>query len=363
MAKIKELLSKVFATLADCIVPILPVLIGAGMLKIIVIIFGPTVLNLLKEDNVTLKVISLVADACYYFMPVFVGIASAEHFKINKYLGAAAGAILLAPGYVEAVEAGTALNFFGLPIVLTSYSNQVLPTVIAIAIMTPIYNFLDEKIKGNFNSLLVPLLAIFIMIPVDYCIIGPAGVFLSNKLVDIILWLASIGPIGNGIVTAILFFVVVCGLGGADLSAILLLAAKGVDPILFFSNVLYNNILGCVCLAMYLRKKEANTLAVSITAAIGGISEPAVYGVVVKDFKAIISLVIGCFVGGLYSGIAGVKSFAIASFGTFGIIATIGPESSILHATIALVLGCGVGFAICYFTHSNEQLSKTHKTN
>jgi len=359
MAKIKELLSKVFATLADCIIPILPVLIGAGMLKIVIIVFGPTVFNLIKAESGTYQVMSFAADACYYFMPIFVGIASAEHFKVNKYLGAAVGAILLAPGYIEAVEANTSLSFFGLPIVLTSYSSQILPSVIAVAIMTPIYNFLDKNIKGSLNSLLVPLLTIFIMIPIDFCLIGPASVYLSNKLVDVILWLTSIGPIGNGIMCAMIFFIVIFGLGGADLSAMLLLAATGVDPILFYANVLYNVILGAVTLALYFRNKESDALAASITAAIGGTSEPAIYGYVIKDSKAIICLLIGCFVGGLYSGLVGVKTYAMASFGMFGIITTIGPESSIIHAAIAMVLGCAVGFVTCFFTHKNEQLPKT----
>ena len=354
MKKIKENIANIFATLADCIIPTMPILIGAGMLKVILIIFGPTVLNALNDLTPTYAVLNFVADAGYYFMPIYVGMSTAEHFKSNKYLGALVGGMLLSPAFVDLVNAQKELTFLRIPIAATNYGNQVLPSVIAVTIMSYIYDYLNNNIKGNLNSLLVPLLTILIMIPISFCAIGPVGVFLSDKLVDVILWLASLGAIGNGIMCAIIPFITIVGLGGANLSAMLILAASGVDPILFFSNVLYNNILGFVTLALYFKKKESNTLAAAITSAVGGTSEPAIFGIVMKDARAMLALCLGCFAGGLYSGITHVKSFAMASFGTFGIITTIGPESSIINAAIAMVIGCTVGFIACFITHSHE---------
>ena len=354
MKKFKNQIAKMFATLADCIIPTMPILIGVGMLKVVLIIFGPTVLNALNDSTPTYAVLNFVADAGYYFMPIYVGMSTAEHFKTNKYLGALVGGMLLSPAFVELVNNNKELTFLRIPIASTNYGNQVLPSVIAVAIMSYLFDYLNKNIKGNLNSLLVPLFTILIMVPISFCAIGPIGVYLSDKLVDVILWLASLGAIGNGIMCAIIPFITIIGLGGANLSAMLILAASGVDPILFFSNVLYNNILGFVTLALYIKKKESNTLAAAITSAVGGTSEPAIFGIVMKDARAMLSLCAGCFVGGLYSGIMHVKSFAMASFGTFGIITTIGPNSSIIHAAIALVLGCSVGFIVCYLTHSHE---------
>lgn len=58
LSKIKEGLSKVLSTLVDCIVPTLPIMIGVGMLKVILIVLGPQVLNLLAQDSDTFIVFS-----------------------------------------------------------------------------------------------------------------------------------------------------------------------------------------------------------------------------------------------------------------------------------------------------------------
>ena len=351
MRKAIDLIKKVFSALADCIAPIIPILIGVGMLKVLLILLGPSVLNILSPDSPTYRVLSFTADAGYYFMPIYVAVSSAEVFDTNKYLAALCGGVLLAPEFIELVDAGIELSIFRIPVVSTKYGNQVISSIIIVWLMSHIYRFLKSILNTNIEALLLPLLTILIMVPVSLCAVGPLGVFLGNRLVDLIMMLKNIGPLGNAIMCAIIPYITIAGLGGANLSAMLLLASTGVDPILFFANVLYNNILGLVTFALYLKDHRSDTLAASITAAIGGTSEPALFGFVVKDIKALLSLTLGCFIGGLYAGISGVKSYAMASFGTFGLITTIGPDSSIVHAVIAMVLGCTAGFISCYLTH------------
>jgi len=355
MKKGLTIIKKAFDKLAACIVPTVPVLIGAGMVKVLLIIIGPNVLNIVDETCNTYLVLSFVAEAGYYFIPIYSAFASAEVFDTDKYLAALAGAILLAPSFISLVNAGQTLSIYGLPIASTTYGNQVLPSIFIVFIESYIYKYLNKIIPENMKGLFVPLLTILIIAPIGLCAIGPIGVFLCEKLVGVIVAIKNLGPIGNGIMVAIIPYITMFGLGGANLSAMLMFAATGVDPILFFSNVIYNNILGCVCLAIYLKNKKPDVLAASIASAIGGTSEPAIYGVAMKDYKALISVSAGGFVGGLLSGIFGVKSYAMASFGTFGIIATIGPDSSIIYAAISLVGGCVFGFILSYLLHNKEK--------
>lgn len=354
--KVKQALTKALSILVDCIVPTLPIMIGVGMIKVLLILLGPTVLNILKESSNTYAVLEFVADAGYYFMPIFVSVSTADVFKTNKFVAALAGAMLVSPTFVELINEGKALSIFGLPIASTSYGNQVIPSIIAICIMSYIYNWLDKHVNENIKPILVPLVTIIVMIPISFCAIGPLGVFLGDKLVSLIMLLKNIGPFGNAIMCAIIPYITIAGLGGANLSAMLLLASSGCDPILFFANVIYNNVLGFVTLAIYLKNKKPDTLAAAITSAVAGTSEPALFGIAIKNPVALISLTIGDFVAGLYAGITGVKSYAMASFGTFGIITTIGPDSSILNAAIAMLIGCITGFILCFFlTNSKKQ--------
>jgi PTS system beta-glucosides-specific IIC component len=353
--KISASISKVLSVLVECIIPTMPILIGVGMLKVFLIILGPSALGILPESSDTYIVLSFVADAGYYFMPIYVAVSSADAFKTNRYIAALTGAMLISPVFVSMVDTGRQLSVFGLPIAMTSYGNQVISSIIAVWIMSYIYNTLNKYMIESLRSIFVPLLTIVVMVPISFCLIGPVGVFLGDKLVDLIMWLKDLGPLGNAIMCAIIPFITIAGLGGANLSAMLLLASTGVDPILFFANVLYNNILGAVTFALYLKNRKADTLAAAVTASLGGTSEPALFGIVMKDFKALMSLCIGDFFGGLYAGITGVKSYAMASFGTFGIITTIGPDSSIVNAAIAMIIGCIVGFVLCFITHGKTE--------
>lgn len=350
----KTIISKVLSTIADCIIPTLPIMIGVGMIKVLLIIFGPLVFNILSETSDTYIVLSFVANSGYYFMPIFVAVSSAEVFRTNKYISALVGAMLIAPEFVNIVSLKQNISIFGLPIVLTNYGNQVISSIILIWILSYIYKILNKYVSNNLKPIFVPLISIIIMIPIAFCAIGPLGVFLGDKLVSFILMLKNMGPIGNAIMCAIIPYITIAGLGGANLSAMLLLASSGCDPILFFSNVLYNNVLGFVTLALYLKDKDPKTLAASITSAFAGTSEPALFGIVIDKPKALAALTIGDFFAGLYVGLTGVKSYAMASFGIFGIVTTIGPNSSIVNAFIALIAGCSIGFIICYLTNKDN---------
>lgn len=326
-------------------------MIGVGMIKVLLIILGPLVIGILSESSSTYIVLSFVADAGYYFMPIYAAVSAADVFKVDRFLAALIGAMLIAPQFVDLVAQDVNLTVFGLPIASTNYGSQVIPSIIAVWLMSYVCTLLKKMLPESLVSFAFPPLVILLMVPITFSLIGPLGVLLSDLLVDLILFLKDLGPLGNGILCALIPFITIAGLSGANLSAMLILAATGVDPILFFSNVLYNNILGFVTLALYIRDRKSETLAVSITAALAGSSEPALFGIVMKDYKALFSLSFSCFLAGLYSGIMKVKSFAMASFGIFGIITTIGKGSSIVHAAIALLIGCISGFFLTLITH------------
>lgn len=348
MKKIINFFSKIFKALSSCVVPVVPVLIGAGMLKVLLVILGPSLLNILQESDNTYIAISFVADAGYYFLPIFIAVSSADYFKTNKYIAGLMGAMLLAPGFVELVNQNAPISIFNIPITPVLYGNEILPPIIIVFIEKNIYSFIDKHTNKNLKDIIVPLLTIIIMIPIAFCAIGPIGVFLGKGLTNLTLKLRTLGPIGNGIFAAIIPFVILFGLGGADLAVMLSISSTGPDPICFFGNVIYNCVLGFAVLALYIRNKKPETLASSIAATVCGTSEPALFGEAIKNKYIFISLIIGDFVGGVVSGIFQVKTFAVASFGIFGTITTIGPDSSILLAILSIAIACATSFTISF---------------
>ena len=302
--KLKSLgntIKKVLSALVDCIIPTMPIMIGVGMLNVVLIIFGPDVLNILSKTSNTYIVLSFVAQAGYYFMPIYIAVAAADVFKTDRFLSAVCGAMLVAPDFVKLVDEGRKLSVFGLPITPTYYGNQVISSIIIIWLMSYVCNLLNRILPESIRPLFFSVLTILIMTPIALCAVGPLGVFLGNKLVQLILMLKDLGPVGNGIMVAIIPFITTFGLGGANLSAMLLLASTGCDPILFFSNVLYNTILGVITFVLYMKTShQPEALAYAITSFVGGTSEPCLFGYVLKDPMALAALCISGFLGGFF---------------------------------------------------------------
>ena len=353
--KILDTINRLFAILSSCVIPILPIMIGTGMIKVIVILLTENGLNILSNANETIRVLSAIADAGFYFMPVFMAVSAADVFKTNKSISAFIGASLLAPGFLNLVNEGAHLSIYGIPLPLYTYENQIIPSILIIYVLSLVEKQLNKYISESVKALFMPLLSILIMIPVAFCAVGPLGLYLSGKLVDFIMFLKDIGPIGNGIMVVLLPWIAGFGLGGGIVSALLALAATGVDPILLFANVIYNTVLGVSVFAVYLKDKDSSRLAASITSAIAGTSEPALFGTFMKSTKVMIAVSISGFVAGFYSGLMGVKTFAMASFGLFGTISTIGPGSSIVHAIIALIIGNGLSFVLTTLLYKNAK--------
>lgn len=354
MKSIKNIIKIIFDTIADCVIPSVPILNGVGMIKVVLIILGPSLLNIISETSPTYKTLNIVVDAGYYFLPVIVAFFSAKVFKTNKAVGAFMGLMLLAPGFVDAYNANETLQIFGLTIKPYDYSSQIFPAILAVFVMSYIYNFLDKHVVKEISSFFVPLVTILAMVPINYIVIGPIGAYLSDAFVELVNLFIKLGPIGAGLLCAIYPIVCGAGLGCIVLPALILFAGKGVDPIMYITSILYNTILGVVTFALYIKNKNPDTIGAAITASIGGTSEPAIIGFVIKDTKALISLMIADFVAATYASFMGVKTFALASFGLLGIFSTAGPGSSLIQGLIALIIGSVLGFTLCLVLHRKK---------
>ena len=79
--------------LAGCLTPLISLLVGAGLIKVIIIVGDLT--GLLTAKMPTYQVLSFVADSGFYFLPIFIGATAANKFGANQGLGMLLGAMLL----------------------------------------------------------------------------------------------------------------------------------------------------------------------------------------------------------------------------------------------------------------------------
>ncbi|MCD7840058.1 MAG: PTS transporter subunit EIIC [Erysipelotrichaceae bacterium] len=356
--KFKFSITAIFDGVAGCITPLIPVLIGCGMVKIILILMGFAELT----DNSTYQVLTWVGDAGFYFLPVLVGYTAAKKFGANEALGMVIGAMLIYPTFVSGISAGESYNVFGIPIYSASYTSTIFPVILCVFVMAPIERFFGKISPEAVRSITEPLLTLLVMTPIAFCVLAPAGAFLGNYLADFILWLYNTtGFIGVAVLATFTPLLVMTGMHSAFTTYLLtMMSTVGYEPIYCTAQFISNINQGAASLAVGLKTKDKNLkstgISCAVTAVIGGITEPAMYGINLKYRTPLYASMIGNLAGGLFAGLMKVYLYAFpGSSGVFGLIAFIGPSSmNIIYMAIAIIIGVVVTFAMTMVLYKEE---------
>ena len=357
----KSIINSVIDALVGCIVPILPILLGSGLIKAIVLICEQ--IGWLAADNPTMITLSWCADAAFYFMPVFIGFFAAKKFGANLSLGAMIGAILIHPTFVSMVTAGDPESIFGMNIYSASYSSTIIPVILSVWVMSYVEKFISNHSPKMLRAILEPLLTLLIMIPLALVVLAPLGAMLSSGFAVALTWCYdTFGFIAIGVWCAIIPFVVMTGmhLGTIPIS-IQNIATLGYDPIVYPAFVLSNFSQGAACLAVGVKAKDKNLKSVAYSCAfsdiVPGISEPGMYGVTLRYKTPMIAAVIGSFCGGLYLGITKVGSYVFAAPNLFALTGFIGSNAgNFMNMIIGIVIAMVVTFIITMIIYKPSQI-------
>ena len=95
----KEILGSIFPAIVSCVFPILPALLACGMLQGIVMMLVN--FHIVPADNPTIATLTWVYNVAFWFLPIFVGYASAKRFGVKTAMGMLMGAILIHPTFLE----------------------------------------------------------------------------------------------------------------------------------------------------------------------------------------------------------------------------------------------------------------------
>ena len=299
------------------ITPLMPLLIGAGFIKIIVLVC--TQLGLLAEGDPTHTILSLVGDAGFYFLPVFVGATAARKFNANIGLGMLVGAMLIHPSFIEAVNAGGALNICGIPIYGASYTSSVIPALLAVAVMAPVERFFARISPDMIRSITEPLLTLIVMIPLTFCLLAPIGAFLGTYLSAAIMWLYdTVGFVAVAVFACLCPWIVMTGMHTAMLPYMFDTFAKGLPELIITPGMLVSNIdQGVANLVVAIKSKDENmrstAASCAVTAVLGGVTEPGMFGVNLRFKTPMYGAMIGSAAGGLVTGLMGAGAQALTT--------------------------------------------------
>ena len=232
---VKAVIDKIFDGISGSLTPLIPALIGCGMIKVILILMD---MAGVPADSGTYQLLTFAGDAGFYFLPIMIGAFAAKKFGANPALGMVIGGLLIYPSFASGVSDGTAFNFLGIPVYGVGYSSTIFPIILCCAVMAPIEKFFAKHSPDILRSVLEPLLTIIVMIPLAYCVLGPIGSFLGTYLSTFVLWLYNtLGFIGVAAFAAVMPFVIMTGMHGAFVPYLMQMLT--VDPLyepIFFQH-------------------------------------------------------------------------------------------------------------------------------
>lgn len=350
--------------------PIVPAIAGAGMIK--GILAGLIALNILSKESETVTILDLVASGVFYFLPFFLAASAAKIFNTNQYLAIAIAGGLMYPTLLDAARLGeiSQFQFIGLPIPVINYSGTVIPVILSVWALSHIHKWVDRFMPNVLRTVFTPTLALFIAIPFSLIVTGPLGGYVGKALAYVIELLFDISPIVAGVV-----------MGGARPIEIVFgvhhaitpialqnFADKGYDmlmPMMFMTNMA----IAGATFAMFFKAKNKMEKSIIISATISallGITEPALFGVLIKNKKAFIACTIGSAIAATFFAAAGVRIYGYILSSIVSLVAYVGPYFP--YAIAGIIIAIGSAFLIAYFTIKkadtndvNEPVSDTQK--
>lgn len=359
--KKKFSVSMILDTIAGCITPTIPLLMAGGFLKILVIL--GEFAGILTAGQPTHTVLSFAGDAAFYFLPIFVGGNAAKKLGGSQALGMMLGAIFVHPNFVAAIGAGEALSVFGIPIYATSYTSTIFPALISAAVMVPIQKFFGKHSPDAIRSITEPFFTMLVMVPLSLCLLGPIGAFLGTYVSNAIIWLYNtVGFLGVAIFAGLCPLLVMTGMHSALMPYMLnSFATLGWEPIVLTGMIISNIDQGAACLAVAVKTKDANmrstAIGCGITAVVGGVTEPGMYGVNLPLKTPLYCAMIGTTLGGLVAGIG--KAVAYSITGSAGLLGGIpiylgGGLSNVLWMVGGIAAGFVATFVLTYIFYKPE---------
>lgn len=358
-----NVINNVMDTLAGIFTPLLPAIIGGGMITVLYTLL--TMLNVISAESDLAVFLKFLGDAPIYFMPMMAAYTASKKFNCNPFLAMALAGAMLHPTFSGLVAAGESFRVLGLPVMLATYSANALPVILAVWVMSYFDRFFDKYIPKMIRIFVAPLLTLLCSAIIAFVVVGPLGTIIAQQLTKVFtVMMEHAGWLVVTIWGAFSPLLVMTGmhytLGGLFGTMYYMVGYEGaMMPGMLVSNVAQ----GAASLAVAFASKDSETKALASSAGLTGlmgITEPALYGVNLRYKKPLLAAMIGGGVGGLFAGLTSVRAYVMASPGLISLPIFIGGESmnGFYCGCIAAVLSIVVSFAVS-FVLMRAELKKT----
>lgn len=370
--------------------PILGVMAACGMLKGFNTLF--VTLGLYSATSGGYLIINAAGDALFTFLPLFLGYTAAKKFGLKPMLGLALAAAMCYPGIQSsAVSAGAEplytlfegsmfaspvyIDFFGLPVISVDYTGTVIPVILAVWFAARCENFFNRFVPDLVKFFFVPMLTMLVALPAAVLFLGPIATFGSTLISEFTLMLRSFSPmLAGAVVGATWQILVIFGMHWGFIPVYINnIMTLGYDNVMmpFFACTFATS---AVVAALFFKTKDKKIKEMAIPnfiSGIFGVTEPAIYGMLLPLKKP---FVISCIAGGIdgaFYGHFNFRKFIMGGMGIFELPNMMNPDGSmgniiVAFAGIALTMVIAFVLTMIFYnektTPAIEAVSETNET-
>lgn len=370
--------------------PILGVMAACGMLKGFNTLF--VTLGLYSATSGGYLIINAAGDALFTFLPLFLGYTAAKKFGLKPMLGLALAAAMCYPGIQSsAVSAGAEplytlfegsmfaspvyIDFFGLPVISVDYTGTVIPVILAVWFAARCEKFFNRFVPDLVKFFFVPMLTMLVALPAAVLFLGPIATFGSTLISEFTLMLRSFSPLLAGAVV------------GATWQILVIFGMHwGFIPV-YINNIMtlgYDNVMmpffactfatSAVVAALFFKTKDKKIKEMAIPnfiSGIFGVTEPAIYGMLLPLKKPFVISCIAGGIGGAFYGHFNFRKFIMGGMGIFELPNMMNPDGSmgniiVAFAGIALTMVIAFVLTMIFYnektTPAIEAVSETNET-
>lgn len=359
--------NRVLGIISGSITPMIPALTGAGLLKAFLALFVN--LKWISNTSDTYVLLNFVADAAFYFMPIIVAYGAAKKFKTNQVLAMVVAAALIHPTFTGIVAEGTPLTFMGMPVTLVSYGSTIIPALLSTWLMSYVEKISDKIIPNFLKYFLKPLVVIAVTATITLLVLAPLGNLIGHVVANFIEGLNAYGSwIVPTVIGGLFPLLVMTGmhwsLAPFWLSSI---AQTGSETLLGPGSLASNIAQGAASLVVAIKTKNPEQKSIASSAgftALLGITEPAMFGVTIKQKSILFSVMAGGLIGGAYAGFSGLVRYSAGGAGIALLPVFVGENPmNLIHALITMVISFVATFIITYIWGFKPEEILATKTN
>lgn len=363
----KSIATGILDAISGSISPILPAIIGGGMIKLVCSLLG---LAGVSSTNTTYQLLTILGAAPFYFLPLLLAYSASKKFGCSTPLAMGIVGVLLHPDLINLLAGEAQVTFLHLPVYSEKYASSVIPAILICWVLSYVEKLVDKITPGWTKTVFKPTFTLLIMLPLSIIVLAPAGAFCGNGLQFVLNWLNGRASwLTMMIFSAAMPFIVMTGMHHAFVPGCLSdLATNGFDTLLIPAMLASNLAEGAATLAVALRSKNSDLKAVSgsasASALIAGITEPALYGVTLKYKRPVIAACIGAGCSGLFIGLVKLKAFVYATPAFISIVQFISPKDSknFIYALIAAAISIVVTFVMTLILGWDDPVEENEET-